>query len=157
MPHDAAVSTGNGAVGIEVRRGRALPPGPGMFISDGKEWRAQMTPVTTQVRDPLNQERWIDVPVTDPKTGAVLMQVNPAAKDTLERGVGAGATAMPVAQAPEPKDHVKDQMNALIEMQRISLEAQAKRDERNDKLIEMLALSLGAKVKKPRKAKPEAV
>lgn len=157
MPHDAAVSSGNGVVGIEVRRGKALPPGPGMFVSDGKEWRAQMTPVTTQQRDPINPERWIDVPVTDPKTGAVLMQVNPAAADTIGRTAGDGAKGIPVAQPPEPKDAVKEQMNTLIEMQRASIEAAAKRDERMDRLVELLATSLAGKKPRKVKAKVEGV
>src|SRR5689334_7872811 len=108
MAENGASSGGvGGTATIEVRKGKALPPGPGEFISDGKTWRAAMSPVTTLQRDPVNAERWIDVPVTD-KDGNVLMRPNPAAMETILRVAGEGAEGLTVANPPEPKDLHKE-------------------------------------------------
>ena len=143
MPHDAAVSTSANGAAVEGRVGKMLPPGPGEFVSvKGEGWKPAMTPVTTLQRnpDPKSIHHFIDIPVTDPKTGAVMMQPNPAAVDTIRRAVGPDATALPIAEPPEPKDAIKDQVTALVELQRASMEAQAQRDERMDKMVEALLL-----------------
>lgn len=149
MPHDGAVAVGSGTFGIEVKRGKALPPGPGNFVSDGKMWRPQVQPVTTMQRDPRNTERWMDVPVIDARTGKPLMAPNPAAVDTILREAGPGAEGLSVAASPEPKDPMKERLDRLAALQEAALEAQTKQAEAIGKLAEAFAGKALAERRKP--------
>ena len=123
--------------------------GPGMFVSrkDPKtgEYRlyAMPVPVTQVQRDPVNEERTIDVPMKDDQ-GRVLYQLDPAARTTiaLANPDNPAADSIPTTPFPDAKDTMATGLEAL---QKTIIEQQKASDERFERLIAALVASKGGK------------
>lgn len=94
--------------------------GPGMFMSrkDPKtgEYRlfAMPVPVTRVERDPVNEERTVDVPIKDDQ-GRTLYQLDPAARATiaLANNGDENAASMPTTPYPDAKDAMASGLESL--------------------------------------------
>ena len=96
--------------------------GPGMYESrkDPKtgEFRlyAALVPVTQTKRDPINEERTIDVPMLD-EAGRVMMQRDPAARNSIALGNDVpGSDSLPTTPFPDSKDAMATGLEKLSQI-----------------------------------------
>ena len=142
----------DGRPAIEIREGHPYftkidktlhksQAGPGMFASLQDEkgafrLYASLVPVTQVKRDPINEERTIDVPMTD-EQGRVLMQRDPAARTTiyLENNNDEKADSLPTTPFPNSKDAMA---TGLEKLGAIIVEQNKAQNDRFNALAEML-------------------
>jgi len=123
--------------------------GPGMFVSRKDpatgEYRlyAALVPVTIVQRDPINQERTIDVPMLD-EQGRVMLQLDPAARATilLTNDGDASKDSIPTTPFPDSKDQIATTVEKL---QQTILAQQAASEARMEQLITALIGALKEK------------
>lgn len=126
-----------------LKKGQA---GPGMFVSrkdpQTGELRlyAALVPVTRVQRDPVNMERTIDVPLTD-EQGRVLMQLDPAARATIQLMADGDeeAKSMPTTPFPDTKDPLS---NSVEQLKTVIIEQNAAAEARMAHLITALVGAL---------------
>ena len=140
--------------------------GPGMFISKKDPKTGEMrlfampVPVTRVERDPVNEERTVDIPLRDDQN-RILYQLDPAARNTiaLMNPTNPDADSVPTTPFPDSKDAVSASFEKLqvsmVEQQKASdarlemfMKAAAEERKSADERFEKLVMALAGKKEK---------
>jgi len=146
MPEVTTVMAESPALAVEPPR-RGMAPGTGEFVSRNGRLYAARRPKYRQIRNPLNMERWIDVPETNDK-GEIVYIDDPAAVQTIQEMSDGKDTSIPTMKFPEPHDDVKEQIKELTSAMRISQETSQKTLETLAAVVGMLVDQFGHPIRK---------
>lgn len=112
----------NGSVAVSAPERGKIPGGAGMFVggfNSKKEyrWYPQLVAKTTQIRDPRNSERMIDVPMLNER-GEPMMHLDPAALASCMQMSDNqpdidGKWSIPTTKPPEAKNEIKETLTSL--------------------------------------------
>ena len=150
-----AVETVGAGGGVSGRANTSMAPGPGNFESRMGRWYAARIPKTYQQRHPDNPERMIDVPFLDEK-GKVVMQLDPAAVETISKMTDGKLDYLTVSQMPEAANEAKKQAEAtrdmMSEFMKNMMEVQAEQAKQIGELTKVLAGNAKRGPGRPRKS-----
>ena len=146
MPDSISVLPESAPMSVETPR-RGLAPGPGQFVSRSGRWYPAKRPKFRQIRNPLNMERWMDVPETD-ADGKVILVDDEAAVASIRQLSDGKADFIEITKFAEPQDDVKEQLKLMAAGLSGFQDTMAKVMETQSVLIKLLVDANGRPIRK---------